>query len=343
MLRQALVVLLFICSVCALAQTAAVRRDSVKARIAAQRLRIAYADSARDTSAAVLARISLSALVKPKEGRTFLGQAAALAQASGDLPLAIRAHEALAGLHSATGAHRSANEELVRVARLIDMRNRADSLVRETAYHNVIAAQQVVHAAEKQGLQIQLQDAKEKAEANQSLTDRWSWAAVAMGILWVLTIVGLFVSLHRQRKARNRFTKEVENLQSRVAELAKSIEGLMAQAAMQAAQAPTPIAAPAPIADTSPMQVAMADPMVLAIFKRQAPERIATLQAARASGDHEKVLRVLHSLRPQLDALDPQGLGVLCARLRGMQRGHPERGAGLDQLITGINALLSSP
>lgn len=82
--------------------------------------------------------------------------------------------------------------------------------------------------------------------------------------------------------------------------------------------------------------------MVLAFFRRQAPERIATLQAARASGDHEKVLRVLHSLRPQLDALDPQGLGVLCARLRGMQPGHPERGAGLDQLITGINTLLSS-
>jgi hypothetical protein len=343
MLRQALVVLLFICSVGALAQTAAVRRDSVKAKIIAQRLRIAHADSARDTSAAVLSRIALSALVKPMEGRPFLEQAAALAEDAGDLPLAIRAREDLVAMHSASGAYRSALQESAHLARLVGLRNRADSIIRATAYHNVISAQQVVHAAEKQGLQLQVQYAREEAGANHSLTERWSWAACGMGIAWALTILGLFVSLHRQRMARNRFAKEVEALQSRLAELAKSMEGLAAQAREQAAppELRAPPVAPSPVVEPAPEHATAVDPIVLGLFKRQAPERIAALDTARAAGDHEKVLRVLHSLRPQLDAIDPAGLGALCTGLRAMQPSDAGRDAGLDRLIAGMNALLA--
>lgn len=81
--------------------------------------------------------------------------------------------------------------------------------------------------------------------------------------------------------------------------------------------------------------------MVLALFMRQAPERIEALETARAANDHEKVLRVLHSLRPQLDALDPDGLGASCARLRAMRPSDADRDAGLDRLIAGMRALMA--
>lgn len=343
MYRTALIALLLLASGSGSAQSARQRRDSLKAVIATQRLSIARADSMRDTSSAVLARIALSALVNPKEGRHFLEQAALLAEEADDLPLAIKAREGLAALYSASGAHRSAHEELARVARLTGLRSRADSLVLAAAYENVIAAQQSAHAAETKRLRSELQGANEEAEANRTIADRWLLAASGIGIAWALTIVGLFVALSRHRKARDRLANEVYSLRSRVAELARAIEGMVTRTERQAAQAAPPAAVMAPpvTAGAAPASAAVHDPMVLALFRRQAPERISTLQGARAAGDHEKVLRVLHSLRPQLDALDPGGLGALCADLRAMEPSSTGRDSGLDQLITGMNALLA--
>ena len=55
------------------------------------------------------------------------------------------------------------------------------------------------------------------------------------------------------------------------------------------------VAEPEPIeADTSIM-----DATLLALFRKRAPERLVTLRDARARGDHEKVARVVHTLKPQ--------------------------------------------
>lgn len=310
--------------------------------IPAERLRIARADSASDTSAAVRARIALSELVRPKESRPLLEEAAALAEGAGDLPLAIQARERLAALHAASAAHRSASEELSRIIRLRELRDREDSLALAAAHRNAIAAQQQAHAAERQRLYADLQAAQDQAVANRSLAARWARAAAGLGIAWALTIAGLLFLLQRQRTARNELSEQISGLRSRVAELAGSVEALAAQAKEPAAPAakPSPIAAPDLFPAPSPRPAMALDPLVIALFKRQAPERIATLQAARAAGDHEKALRVLHSLRPQLDALDPDGLGALCADIRAMPPASAARDASLDRLIAGLNELL---
>ena len=81
--------------------------------------------------------------------------------------------------------------------------------------------------------------------------------------------------------------------------------------------------------------------MVAALFRQQAPLRLAALRSAHAAADNEKVLRVLHSLRPQLDALDPTGLGALCQRLRSTRHDDAAWDPGLDELERGINTLLA--
>jgi HPt (histidine-containing phosphotransfer) domain-containing protein len=78
--------------------------------------------------------------------------------------------------------------------------------------------------------------------------------------------------------------------------------------------------------------------MVLGLFQKRAPERLATLREARSAGDVDKVLRVLHTLKPQLVALDPDGVGALCAGLAAS--GTMPAQSDLDRLESAIEQLV---
>ncbi|MBK9175051.1 MAG: Hpt domain-containing protein [Flavobacteriales bacterium] len=92
-----------------------------------------------------------------------------------------------------------------------------------------------------------------------------------------------------------------------------------------------------PVAPSTPAP----DAMVLALFRRHVPERIAALRTAREAGDNDKMMRVLHTLRPQLEAVDSDGLGALCASLRASEAvGSADWLSSLERLITGIEAVL---
>lgn len=84
------------------------------------------------------------------------------------------------------------------------------------------------------------------------------------------------------------------------------------------------------------------DESLLALFRKRAPERLATLRDARARGDHEKVARVLHTLKPQLLALDEHGAGAVCLRLiaEGAQEDALRWQQDLDQLERSMEHLL---
>ena len=64
--------------------------------------------------------------------------------------------------------------------------------------------------------------------------------------------------------------------------------------------------------------VVPADPeaaMLLGLFHKHIPERLRTLKEARERGDHEKVVRVLASMRPQLAQHDATRFSERCAGL----------------------------
>jgi HPt (histidine-containing phosphotransfer) domain-containing protein len=83
--------------------------------------------------------------------------------------------------------------------------------------------------------------------------------------------------------------------------------------------------------------------MLLALVRRRGAERLSTLRDARQRGDHDKVIRVVHSLKPQLVGLDAEYYTALCARL--VAQGAPQNGswnADLDALERGMGQLLAA-
>jgi hypothetical protein len=57
------------------------------------------------------------------------------------------------------------------------------------------------------------------------------------------------------------------------------------------------------------------DAVLLSLFRKRMPERLQALKEARSRGDHEKVLRVITSVRPQLVHHDAERFTERCARL----------------------------
>ena len=55
--------------------------------------------------------------------------------------------------------------------------------------------------------------------------------------------------------------------------------------------------------------------MLLALVRKRSLERMNTLRDARARGDMDKVVRVVHSLKPQLVSIDADRFAGVCARL----------------------------
>ena len=53
-------------------------------------------------------------------------------------------------------------------------------------------------------------------------------------------------------------------------------------------------------------------------------------------------MRVVHTLKPHLMTLDPNGLGALCERIKGMEavQDPAPLNTALDELVSGIEALL---
>lgn len=301
---------------------------------------IAKIDSAGDEAGSIKARIQAAAQLKGMEAIKLLGEAAAIADSARDLWLEAEARSKLLDRYRAAGDSKRA---LVQALRIIELERQGQAQSGERAAaetaalisahwmerDSLIAAHEQALAAERTAL----------GSANKGIAVRDALLG-SLGALAAVSIAILLIVLKRgQRKAVGKLRQELAGLHARISEMSAAMEDLQRklERPVTAAPPPSPASPPLPMAQPG---AAVPDPLVLALFKRQAPERIATLQAARAAGDHEKALRVLHSLRPQLDALDPDGLGVLCADLRAMPPANAGRDASLDRLIAGMNELL---
>lgn len=312
--------------------------DSLRAVITELGERIARADSTGDTQARIALRTDLAALLRPKDGVKVLERACAIAD-SALAPERYGLRRTLAWAKAGAGDHRHAYEVLdatvgalleedsMRAVRADQRLDSVEQRARSERDSVGLAWQQAMNEATKAGSRMQ-----ERAA-------RWMWIAIGALALAVIAVALLFARL---RSVQKRNEAAVKALKAEVALLSKPVgnryrEPVKEPVVPATASPVVPVVAKPPVVLEVPSAL---DPMVLGLFQKRAPERLATLREARLAGDAEKVLRVLHTLKPQLVALDADGAGALCAGLAAA--GTMPIDADLDRLERAMEQLMAA-
>lgn len=270
-----------------------------KEAIAEHKARIAWADSAGDAEVAARYRIMLAPLLPSAQARRVYEEAATIADSArlvGDE--ALRAHQGLMDLYAGQGNWRKAFEES-RTVQQLQARQHQREL--EFAVAEERSRMEMVEVR-RDSLASVWREENEGVIAERDLfrdTAR-RWQLITMVALVVVLVIGLlgFIAARKQRRV----------LEVRMQQLTQEVERLragMATTVVPPVPAPPAVAAVVP----EPVQAPVApevgeDNVLLGMFRKQAPERLQALRAARSTGDHDKVRRVVSALRPQLFALD---------------------------------------
>lgn len=341
MLRTALLLILLHASTVAMCVNHAAQRDSLRLRVVALKAELLAQDSAGRLAEAISTRLALADLVQRKEAIQYLSVAAALADSIGDPELGIEVRSrTLERLREAGDAKRALEEAM----RIIDLERRVAT---EAGEHQLRALDDLVRVGrqERDSLAAASDAALRDAEGrvNDAREHAEFWMYLALGTFAIALIAVLLIVLMNGRALR-RQRAEIAGLR---ADLNAWVERSQNKVRERIAPVPpvgpiAPVPPPSPTSSEAPAEVKAEDPMVLAFFRKQAPERLATLRDARARGDHEKVRRVVHSLKPQLASLEP-GLVELCSRIISAEaQAHTERwNKDLDALTSAVERLLA--
>jgi hypothetical protein len=311
--------------------------DAEKEAIAEHWSKIHWADSVGDAMVAARTRIMLAPLVKPAQAKKLYAEAALIADTA---RLAaderLRAHQGLMELQRASGNWRGAFEE----ARMVI------ALTKEWNDRQVQIAEELQRIEQEKavGQQDSLQNAwgeqaqrmEQNVTAERAVADRWRWTTVLLALVWLMVLVGIAWAARRERK---RTRTELSALRAELGQVkaalaTKPVEPL-------APLAPPPVA-PIP-AERPIVPVAEApDDLVVGMFRAQAPGRLEALRQARAIGDHAKVVRVVHTLKPQLAHIDAERFTTLCAALTatGASEQAAQWNTDLDRFEAEVAALL---
>ncbi|HRD52150.1 MAG TPA: Hpt domain-containing protein [Flavobacteriales bacterium] len=301
----------------AVGQSTSAQRDSLRELVSAMKLALAQVDSSGPLEKAVESRIQLAALVKDKEAIPLLDAAAALSDSLNDARLEGTVRVALSKRLSAMGNYKRANAELLLALEL----GEAVTAANNERQAKEAADQLARHLIERDSLIAAREGALSLARRQAGLAQKEiatrEWMLVATAALAVAIIFALVILLRRaQRKAIGKLRAEVEGFRARIGEMTVTMEALKRKLDRPAVVAPSLPTAPTPAQPTiAGPDAATHDPMVLALFLKQAPERLATFKDARLRGDIEKAVRVVHTLKPSLVSLDAARFTVLCARL----------------------------
>ncbi len=324
----------------AVAQSAQARRDSLRKVVGDLRLRMDAADSTGDVRDAIDARLSLASVVKPNEALDLLEDAAASAQSADLLELEVVVRKRLAEALAKSGKHARAFEEAMHVTALDEVRLAEQYLFLEARTDSALTQTIEQRDSLINSWQAELQEARHRESHMEATAERWMFIALGLALALMLMLLILLV---RMRRHQQKTGKELASLREEVAALKLPAGNRMREPALVAAPVPAPHAEPIPVQAEPQPEMARMDEALLALFRKRAPERLATLRDARARGDHEKVLRVVHTLKPQLVALDENGLGALCIRITvgDASRDPKELNTDLDLLEHSIEQLLS--
>lgn len=283
--------------------------------------RIATADSVMDAVAGATARLELAALVKPSHGLRLTQEAVALLDsADGATELALRAHQELAYRYASGKTLGKSIKEWEKVVRLTnELRANEVAGMEKSQFMNAVASGRIDSLTTALG--------KERASASNTLEtlsadyDRRSnmaLMAIGGGIL-ALLLTGLFFSLHVRRTRAE--LKELRQEVTWLRMVSKKGAEPVVVASSVAPVAPPPVQLP-PVLTPPPTPVPAPtaynpeeEAMLLALVRRRGEERLQTLRDARSRGDIDKVVRVVHSMKPQLVSLDAAYFTELCGRL----------------------------
>lgn len=313
--------------------------DSLKAEVAEQRAALAWADSTGDLPAAFTGRMRLVPLVRKNEAVVLLKQAAALANDLGRPDLGSRARRDLARCYADAGDDASAYVE----AMLSDSLDRLsasrllDSLNDE---HSVAIAR--LMAASDSSVQAGTERERRIAAALvevQRNADRWMWIALATAGVCLLLVIGL---LYRMGSTSRKLHTTIDAMRADVDSLKSTANRRKEDRTRSDVVCAIPqsgLVEPSP----APVHEAMR-PVVEGMFRKAAPERLATLRDARQREDIDKILRVVSTLKPQLVSFDEARFAPVLARLKAP--GAPTRTAqwtaDLDDLEAGVKELLGA-
>lgn len=325
---------------CALAWSCSIRLMAQSSTADSLRAAVRQADSTANGTAALEGRLLLAPLAGSREAGTLLVEAAHLADSLDRPDLGATAHRLWAAQLARSGRAAAAYAELLRA----DSLERFHALRELTRLEYEDLAAQGLLAQERDSLAAAAQDEQPRmAKAIYDLqqrADMWMYTAIAAMALGLLLVIGL---LYRAGQLGQKYRAAVEELKQERATTKKPGTGNVRTAPV--AEVPATAEAPAaPVRD----ELATANdqamkPVAAGMFLKDAPERLITLQDARKRGDHEKVLRVLATLRPQLLSHDAERFAPLIARLREVSApgNTPQWNADLDLLESAIRELWS--
>ena len=305
--------------------------DSLKRAVAEQRILLHQADSAEDVQLAIAVRLHLATMVKPKEAIRLLEEGAALARSTGRVEDEVLMLTYLARSYAAVNDHR---KSYMRSLEVIALNNELASIRAERSgarTDSLLAKAKEEHMATIRADMLRQMEVEAKAARQRKITERWM--IIALGLLVVAVLVVLIL-LFRGGKRSQRTQAELAGLRAEVAALRLATSNRVRETAPD-------IGPEVPVKVLPEQEVAEVDETIRAMFLKRAPERLATLREARSRNDHEKVVRVVHTLKPQLVALDTS-LGQLCMSITAPSgdRNDPARSADLDRLEKAIERLL---
>lgn len=277
--------------------------------------RITAADSAQDAVAGATARLELAALVKPSQALRMAQEAAALMDSADVAPeLALRAHQELAYLYAAGKTLGKSIGQWEHVVRLTnELRADGESALEKAQFMNAVANGRIDSLTTALGTERAAADnALETMSAAHDRRSNMALMAIGGGLLALLLTV-LFFSLHIRRTRA-----ELKELRQEVTWLRmvskKGIEPTVVASSF-APVAPPKIELPPVLTPAPAPYNAEEEAMLLALVRRRGEERLQTLRDARSRGDIDKVVRVVHSMKPQLVSLDAPYFTELCGRL----------------------------
>ena len=274
--------------------------------------RIATADSSYNALASVEARLDLALLVRPNQAVKLHQEAIALTDTAHlSSEVALRAHQGLVDLFTRMGEMTKANREWAQVVRLTQevLKHQAMGEVEKVEAGRalaVIRGDSLLHAGAKE--RAAAQGVQDQIIADYQQRTNLAIVAIVGGFVALLASVLLFTQHNKRLRA------ELKELQQEVTWLR-----LVSKKAIETQPVPTPVAVstpiPTPPAVTPPLLPSDEDAVLLALVRKRSLERMNTLREARARGDMDKVVRVVHSLKPQLVSLDADRFAGVCSRL----------------------------
>lgn len=289
---------------------------------------MALSDASGDAAAAIRARLGLSRLVMRGEKLRLLEQASVLADSISDPHLGLQVHTALEEAYWSAGRAEQAREEAFMIRSLIE-RSAADSIAALLAERDgLLQAMDMQRDSTSKALEQARQAAEVLRSDGQRREDLWKGVAAVLLLLGLLAVI---VLLRRTDRIVRKALKDKGSPGPDKARAANDRRETMRPNRVR--EGPS-----------TPAGQVTDDPeaFLVALYSNKGPERLATLRKARASADHEKVLRVVHSVKPQLVGLDAERFAPLCTRITAEDARMDMTiwNADLDRLERGMQELL---